>query len=148
MAILKGFPPSNIIGGGHPIPKIVEVKIKIKNLPYEEKFISYDKNEYYFKLHYYRNIRDQSNLLCRAICYKSKQTAYTNYTVGATPGEIRYFDNDAEVFWLKNVYNETNVVQGDCCQECGTKLVQDQFSSRFGDFCPNENCSWTNLVGE
>jgi len=124
MAILRGFPPSNSIFPTTYIPDIVETSIKIGNLEVEEKFRTEDGSEY-LKL-------KNASWECRAICYKSK----TNEA-----GAIYGFDINREVIWLRKSYKHVPLTDVSCCQKCGEKLIIDEFSNQYGDWCPNPSCS-------
>lgn len=127
MAILRGFPPSNTISPTTYIPDIVDTPIKLSNLEPEEKFRTKTGAEY---------MRLSNDFLGpRGICYKSSTTDY-----GEKPGDVYGFDPDVEVIWLRKIYRNQVGHAADCCQKCGTKLVCDEFSKTYGDWCPNENC--------
>lgn len=122
MAILKGFPPSNSICPSTYIPDIVDTPIKIGNLEPEQKFRTEDGSEY---------LKLKNDVYgCRAICYK-----------GGSAGDIFGFDVSREVIWLRPIYKHVvSPPSVDYCQKCGTKLVVDQFSNSYGDWCPNPKC--------
>lgn len=123
MAILKGFPPSNMISPSTYIPDIVDTPIKIGNLQVEEKFRIENGSEYLkLKNDFYG---------CRAICYK-----------GNDAGHIMGFDINKEVIWLRRIYTHVNSpTPVTHCQKCGTKLVVDEVSGQYGDWCPNSKCN-------
>lgn len=130
MDILTGFPPSNTISPGTYIPDIVRTKIKIGNLEPEQKFVTKDEMEF-------MRLSNDMHGGIKAICYKGGP----NHEAGT----VYCFDRNVEVFWLRPIYIHAKfqrgmIIPADCCQRCGTKLICDDFSTKYGDWCPNENC--------
>ena len=128
MAILRGFPPSNMISPGTYIPDIVRTKIKIGNLEPEQKFVKEDGSEF-------MRLSNDMHGSVKAICYKSGPHN--------SAGDVYCFDKNAEVFWLREIYTHRNsrIIPADCCQKCGCKLVVDEFSDKYGDWCSNPSCT-------
>lgn len=89
MAILRGFPPSNTIQTGIPIPQLIEIEISIKDLSVEEKFRSKVGAEY-------MKLTNNSWNDCRGICYKSSKHSFA--------GAVYGFGDNLMVTWLKEVY--------------------------------------------
>lgn len=135
MAILKGFPPSNLISStGTVLPDIVEKTIKVGKLKMHERFVSGDSE--------FMRILGDGWADVRAVCYKTERHH--------SPGEIYNFDSDKEVIWLRRVYPQEQTAiarqEAGLCPLCGAKIISDLFSTTYGDYCPDENCIFTSEI--
>ena len=150
MAILNGFPPSNTISCGisivnsiaNPAPIIVEKVVKLSQLRVEDRFrydktgVNHDAPQEFMYIS--KDYKPESGIpvKVRAICYKSPlDPEKWNIEVG----EVFDFDASESVIWLQITYDGKGL-EPDCCRGCGEKLVKDNFSNEYGDYCPNNWC--------
>lgn len=146
MAILRGFPPSNTISPGVSIGNsvattiVVEKTVKLIQLRPEDRFKA-DKygtasgHQEFMFLDSDKDLDPTSSIpvIVRAICYKS------NYEGVIEPGNIYSFDANKEVIWLQTT-TDGKGLEIDVCRGCGEKLVKDNLSGTYGDYCPNSWC--------
>ena len=80
------------------------------------------------------NFDKNLGITVRAICYKKPENID-----GIQPGEICNFTEDETVTWLQETTDGVGI-EPNCCRGCGAKLINDNISKKYGDYCPNSWC--------